>query len=322
MHPGFTETPPSVHIPASIVRAAGNYAGLASVWITCLVASVVSLRFLFLACMPPLSLASRLQQWIAFLWRGFVSLVKNGYLWVGLAALALLLFGAYLIVDRFVMPEYTRHDVSVQVPSVTERPFDEAVEVLQRYDLEVQRETQSFNPAVPLDVVVDQSPPGQALVKPGRRVYLTVNAGEAQQVSMPSLEGLSLREARNRVRSVGLVVEEELPDSIPSAYRNTITRHEPAAGDSLEEGSGVTIYYSTGLGDVYVDIPDVTGMKVAEAREELLSYRLRAFIINGRDSDEEVETDSLTVVAQSRDPGTRMREGSEVRLSVEPPEEE
>lgn len=254
-----------------------------------------------------------------------LALLKNMYLWGGLLLLLLLFFGVYLLVDRVVMPDYTRHDAAVQVPSVTDRPFDEAVEVLSRYDLDVEREAQEFNPNVARGVVVDQRPRGQALVKPGRRVYLTVNAGDVSQVTMPALDGLSLREARNRVRALGLTVEAEQPDSIPSAYRNTITGHEPAPGDSLAEGSGVTLYYSTGLGDAYVEIPDITGMTVAEAREELLSHRLRAFIINGgHDSEEQrdVPIDSLEVVAQSRDPGTRMREGSEVRLSIDPPSDE
>jgi len=272
--------------------------------------------------MPFLSVTQSAWSWLTSFGRGTHALLKNLYFWGGLIVLLLLFLTAYLLVDRVIMPDYTRHDVTVQVPSVTDRSFDEAVEVLSQYDLDVEREAQEFNPNVARGIVVDQRPRGQALVKPGRRVYLTVNAGDVQQVTMPSLDGLSIREARNRVRALGLTIEEEQPDSIPSAYRNTITGHEPAAGDSLAEGNGVTLYYSTGLGEQYVEIPDITGMTVAEAREELLSHRLRAFIINaGGDTEEQrdVPIDSLEVVAQSREPGTRMREGSEVRLSIEPP---
>ena len=271
--------------------------------------------------MPSLSVAQSAWSWLTSLGRGTLALFTNMYFWNGLIVLLLLFFGAYLLVDRVIMPDYTRHEVTVQVPSVTDRPFDEAVEVLSRYDLDVEREAQEFNPNVAREVVVDQRPRGQALVKPGRRVYLTVNAGDVQQVTMPSLDGLSLREARNRVRALGLSITEEQPDSIPSAYRNTITGHEPAAGDSLAEGSGVTLYYSTGLGEQYVEIPDITGMTVADARAELLAHRLRAFVIGGRNTEEQRDApiDSLEVVAQSREPGTRMREGSEVRLSIEPP---
>jgi len=271
--------------------------------------------------MPSLSVAQSAWSWLTSLGRGTLALFTNMYFWNGLIVLLLLFLGAYLLVDRVIMPDYTRHEVTVQVPSVTDRPFDEAVEVLSRYDLDVEREAQEFNPNVAREVVVDQRPRGQALVKPGRRVYLTVNAGDVQQVTMPSLDGLSRREARNRVRALGLSITEEQPDSIPSAYRNTITGHEPAAGDSLAEGSGVTLYYSTGLGEQYVEIPDITGMTVADARAELLTHRLRAFVIGARATEEQRDApiDSLEVVAQSREPGTRMREGSEVRLSIEPP---
>lgn len=265
--------------------------------------------------MPALSLIQSLLNRAKRVWRDVLSLLSNGYFWGGVLVLVLLLGSVYVVMDRIVLPNYTRHGVMIQVPSVTDLPYDEAVDLLQQYDLQVERQTQQFNPNVPQDIVVDQSPEGQARVKPGRRIYLTVNAGDAQMVRIPPLEGLSLREARNRVQALGLSIDEELPDSIPSAYRNTVTGHEPASGDSLEIGAGITLYYSTGLGDAYVEIPDVTGLSVKEAREKLLEYRLRDFVIGADDSE---EVDELEVVAQSRDPGTRMREGSEIRLTVEP----
>ena len=79
----------------------------------------------------------------------------------------------------------------------------------------------------------------------------------------------------------------------------------------MPEGTKITLWYSTGLGNTYITIPDVTGMTVAEAQETLLRRKLRAVVI-GREED----FDGLgepTVKRQSRDPGTRVREGFELR---------
>ena len=77
----------------------------------------------------------------------------------------------------------------------------------------------------------------------------------------------------------------------------------------MPEESGVTLWYSRGLGDRYVVLPDVTGMTISEARRTLLRRRLRAVVL---DRSEEVE--DPVVLRQSREPGTRVREGFELRL--------
>lgn len=225
----------------------------------------------------------------------------------------------FLLIDQLALPSYTRQDTSVTVPSVLNQPFEQAEVELEQRELTVERVVQRYNANFPRDVVIDQNPPPNAQVKPGRHVYVTVNSGELNRVMIPDLQGLSLREAVNRLRSLGLEVLETIPDSIPAPNANTVTRQQPAAGDSLTEGSNVRLWYSTGLGRSYVTIPDVTGMIVAEAQQLLLESNLRYVVIGmdeGADPLEEV------VQRQSREPGTSVREGFEIRLYLEeePPE--
>lgn len=243
----------------------------------------------------------------------------NRYFWLGVVVLLALGGVLALLVNNLLMPTYTRHEVAVMVPDVLQRPVDEASALLQQQDLQVETLTQRYNPALPRDVVIDQNPAPESAVKPGRRVYLTVNSGEARQLQVPKVEGFSLREAQNRVTAVGLKVAETRPDSIPSPHYKTITRQEPAAGETVPEGTGVTLWYSTGPGDAFVSIPDLTGLSVQEARQRLLDLRLRA-VVFGAESDEEAE--DQTVNRQSQQPGTRVREGFEVRLFVGEEEQE
>lgn len=261
-------------------------------------------------------------------------LLKNEYFWGGLVVLLVVAGLVYYAFNSVIMPSYTRYDVTVTVPDVHDQPFEQAAHTLRQHDLEVERvTTRNYNPDVPRNTVLDQTPPENTQVKPGRRVYLTVNSGSTPMVQIPNVAGMSLREGINRVRTVGLSVEDTRPDSIPSPYPNTITRQEPAAGDSLREGSNVTLWYSTGLGDEYVEVPDVTGLPVDEAQERLNERKLRSIVVESGPSDEDADqgeedlTSGLepaatdTVARQSRDPGTSVRAGFEVRLYLDGEEE-
>ena len=243
-----------------------------------------------------------------------LSLAKNGYFWGGLILLAFLVAGLALLVNGVLMPAYTRHGARVEVPEVTDQPFETAAQTLEQRGLDVERQTRRFNPDLPRDVVTDQSPRANTRVKPGRRVYLVVNSGRTPMVTIPSLKDASLREARNRLRAIGLKVDEERPDPIPSPYKNTVTRQEPEPGDSLKEGSGVTLWYSTGFGEQDVVVPDVTGLPLDSAEQTLLQQKLRT--VNVGLSDFELED---TIVTRQRPaPEASVREGTEIRLFFDP----
>lgn len=251
------------------------------------------------------------------------SLGRNKYFWGGLAAFAGVLFAGYVLFDHFLMPNVTRQGVSVRVPNVVNQPYEQARDELESLDLDVERIVQRYNANFPRDVVLDQNPRPDAAVKPGRQVYVTVNSGELQRVAVPDVGGLSLREAVNRLRARGLEVDETLPDSIPAPNQNTVTRQQPAPGDSLIEGAGVSLWYSTGLGQTYTTIPDVAGLSFEAARDTLLAAQLRSIAVG---VDEYADLSELTVQRQSQEPGTRVRAGFEVRLYAqeagpEPPEE-
>jgi len=250
------------------------------------------------------------------------TLFRNSYFWGGLGGLLVLGIGVYFLVDAVIMPTYTRHGVAVRVPDVEDRSFENAKRLVQNRELTVKRQVGRYNPNVAQNVVVDQNPPPDADVKPGRRVYLTVNAGEVPMVDVPDFNGISVREAKNRVSSIGLEVGTVSPDSIPSPYPNTITRQKPEPGDSLKTGGTVNLWYSTGLGKDTVQVPSIVGRTVKEAQDLLLRQKLRAIVVNPRtptstqDTSQAADTSSTTLFVrrQGRAPGTKVRAGAEIRL--------
>lgn len=249
------------------------------------------------------------------------ALLQNSYFWGGLGGFLALVLAIYFLVDAVIMPSYTRHGVSVQVPAVESRSFEEAKKLVQNRNLTVRRQVGPYNPNVPRETVVDQNPPASSGVKPGRRVYLTVNAGEAPMVDVPKLTGISVREAKNRVSSLGLEPGQIEPDSIPSPYPNTITRQAPEPGDSLKKGRAVDLWYSTGMGTDTVQVPSVVGQTVENARSFLLRRRLRSVIVDPRRSESagtspqsDTSATRRFVQRQGRAPETEVRAGTEIRL--------
>ncbi|MFB6249094.1 MAG: PASTA domain-containing protein [Salinibacter sp.] len=247
----------------------------------------------------------------------------NRYFWGGMGVLFVFGLCVYLVVDGVIMPSYTRHNVSIQVPNVENLPYEQAKARLSKRDLQVQRQVGRYNPNVDTGIVVDQTPLPSSRVKPGRRVYLTVNSGTIPIVKLPDLTGMSVREARNRVTSLGLEVGTVQEDPIPSPYANTITKQEPVPGDSLQRGKPVDLWYSTGLGETQVNVPNVVGQTVEVARQFLLQRELRSVVVdtsivtNGRaagDAAPDSSAKELFVRRQGRSPGTSVRAGTEVRL--------
>lgn len=263
--------------------------------------------------------------WSALAW--LRALGANLYFWGGIVVLLAIGLGAYLVVDAMIMPSYTRHDVSTRVPNVETRPFEEAASLLRERDLQVERQVGRYNPNVEQGLVVDQTPLPNSDVKPGRRVYLTVNAGEVPTVQVPDLTGMSVREAKNRVSSAGLAVDTVREDPVPSPYANTITKQAPVPGDSLKKGKAVELWYSTGLGNEEMEVPNVVGYTVKAARDSLLRRELRSVVVDtnlaandepGRPANTDSLERTIYVQNQGTPPGSSVRAGTEIRLFTTP----
>ncbi len=240
------------------------------------------------------------------------SVFKNLYFWAGLAGVAAVAVLLFVLLDAAVMPFYTRQGASVAVPAVAGQPYTDAEATLQQAGLKVEKVMRRYDAARQRGEVIEQEPRAGQEVKPGRLVYLTVNEGVQPTVRVPQLVGVSLREARTRIEALGLRLTEERPDTIPSPYRNTITQQAPSSGAQVPPATGVTLWYSTGPSNSMATVPDVTGKTVAQARAELLSHELRALVVDASGPGAEAQV----VVRQSREAGTQVRGGFEVRLFV------
>ncbi|MDX6555218.1 MAG: eukaryotic-like serine/threonine-protein kinase [Miltoncostaeaceae bacterium] len=128
------------------------------------------------------------------------------------------------------------------------------------------------------------------------------------QVTVPSLQGLNLAQAQAQLDQAGLV-----GDSVPveaEADDGTVVSTDPPAGTKVDEGSTVTLRVSSGPGTV--PVPDVTGDKLARARERL---RDAGFTV-GDVNEEAAEQEKGTVIRQDPGPNTQAEADATVTLTV------
>lgn len=222
-------------------------------------------------------------------------------------------FGFFVFLLNYaIMPLWTRHDAAVAVPEVRQLPADEAVDALEQAGLRPERREQPFNPNLPADIVVDQTPLPNSSVKPGRRIYYYVNAAPREMVAVPDVAGMSEGVAKAELQEAGLLVGDVRMDTLRTPFEGTVIRQTPPGGSAVPKGTRITLWLSPGLGRNQIRVPDVTGLTPAQARQVLFEAGLWV-------SSPDARGDSVRW--QEPRAGGRLREGSEVKIhTTEPPE--
>jgi serine/threonine-protein kinase len=112
------------------------------------------------------------------------------------------------------------------------------------------------------DHVISQDPNRDQYVDPGASVDLVVSTG-LPLAEVPFLVGSSKDEARNRLRSAGLKVTFEVKES--DEQKGQVLSTDPAGGESVPQGSAVTVVVSDGQEKV----PHVVGLQRDQAEEAI-----------------------------------------------------
>lgn len=130
------------------------------------------------------------------------------------------------------------------VPNVTKKSLAEATILLEKAKLKVGSVTVKADSDVPKGAVVSQSIAPNKKVEPGTSVDLVVNIS-GSQTEVPSLEGLSLAEAKSKLSKLGLVIG-QLSEKNSDKAKGTVLSTSPEAGDVVEKGSSVSLTLSAG----------------------------------------------------------------------------
>lgn len=152
----------------------------------------------------------------------------------------------------------TAHGKVQVVPDVRKMSVAQASSTLSSFDLHAEVVDSVYNNAHSRGAVVEQTPPPGDKVKPGRTVYLTINANEAKKVVLPELVGSSVRQAHATLQTLGFTDIRE--QRVPSDYKDLVIAVRSMgvplrAGTSLPLGETIVIEVGEGY-DPYQALND------------------------------------------------------------------
>jgi len=163
----------------------------------------------------------------------------------------------------------TRHSSLEKVPSVLGKNVEDAKKLLETAGFDVAvKDSVYIDTAGPL-AVVRQAPEADATVKIHRTIYLTVNRAVAPLIDMPDLRGFSFMSAELYLKSLGLRVGDTsyVPDIAKNAVKEQLLNGQPVApGTKVNMGSAIGFVLGSGIGEAELNVPDLVGMTVSEAR--------------------------------------------------------
>ncbi len=160
-----------------------------------------------------------------------------------------------------------------------------------------------FDPEKKKGSIAFQDPPPSSIVKENRTIYLTLVAILPEQVSMPKLTDMTIRQATAVLETYGLKVGQL--DYIPDIGRNTVIRQrfkgkQVEAGTWVEKGSRIDLVLGRGAGSGGMKVPFLLGMK----RNEAILALENAFFVAGNEVFEDgKDTAAARVYRQHPPPG-------------------
>ncbi|MBL7965042.1 MAG: PASTA domain-containing protein [Flavobacteriales bacterium] len=181
-----------------------------------------------------------------------------------LVIMALALFGGW----RW-LKSYTLHDHHVRVPDLKGLSTAEASDLLEQRGLVLEVIDSVHNDDARKGTVVIQDPDGGREVKPGRRIYVTMNATQPKMLNMPSLVNLSKRQAISTLEILGLKVKEMRyrPDPCTDCVLEQLYREQPITPDArIRRGETIVLVLGSGDSGQLVPVPDLVGLTHAELK--------------------------------------------------------
>lgn len=167
---------------------------------------------------------------------------------INLVAMAAVVIAAVFITFRWI-DGYTEHGVAIKVVDVTGMQEEEAIHTLSRHDLEGITSDHIFVKGVPTGEVISQRPAGNAKVKRGRKVYLTISSGNHPMITVPDIaDNSSLRQAESRLRAAGfqLTPHDTIDGELDWVYGIRYNGRELNGEEQIPEGSTLTLIIGGG----------------------------------------------------------------------------
>lgn len=235
-------------------------------------------------------------------WMAKLSRLPQKYILLGAFIVFLLAFvWAFLSFGNF------WSNATVDVPNVVGKQVTVAKHILEDNHLRVSVSEVS-NPDVPAGQVISQSPEANEQVKEQRTVHLVVSKGVGD-ITMPDITGMTLDQARSRLKNLGLVIGKISAGTDDSKEDGVILMQSPPGDSKVTKGATVDVTVNR-VKSKKVELPNLVGMTVKDAKDALASLGLNAAISGAGD-------DTAVITQQSPEAGSSLDANTSVALTGE-----
>ena len=194
---------------------------------------------------------------------------------------------------------------SVEVPELISVSEEDAVQQLEALGFEYTLSYENSE-AVSAEAVTRTIPAGLQTMRPGSTVQVFISLGPPT-IEIPDVKGLSIARATERLEAAGFTVGTRERSTSPDVREDRVMETSPGIGDDVVAGTTVNLIISNGR----VDLPDLVGEDLADARSILNSLRLKVNPVS--DNSCRFEGGS-PIIRQSPGEG-RVRQGATIEIA-------
>lgn len=215
---------------------------------------------------------------------------------------------SYLFLFFFAFPSDVLPDDG-RIPRVVGMDFDKASADLEKAGFHALKGQTRFHKTTPEGIVLEQDPPAGSVQKRGAEVTLVVSAGQAN-ATVPEVRGVTQQQAQVAIENAGFTFG-SISQQTSDEPRGAVIASDPPPGTTLDLPATVSITLSQGPASVQV--PDLTGRTLADARSALEQLGLH---LGGTSRDTSSFMPENTVLSQAPSPGSTVSAGASVNLRV------
>ena len=192
-------------------------------------------------------------------------------LWKLLLLLAsLVLTGGVLLlmVNFLVLPSLVHSNKVVTMLDIRGMTVTGAETQLRGIGLEVDVSRQRAHPSIPEGMILDQIPGPESRIRGGRTVRVVTSSGPPEG-ALPSLAGLSLRQAEITLQRENFRLGRVLKIRRQGVTEPVVAYQNPMAGTDLFKGAVVDLVMAEPAAAELLRMPDLRGMPLFQARQAI-----------------------------------------------------
>ena len=235
-----------------------------------------------------------------------------------LIALIFFSLSGIVILDYFILPNYVGYNNEHYLPDVRGEYLEKATYQLRSLRFNTKPILIPYSESHTPGTVIKMFPRAFTKVKEGRTIDLTI-AGKDEDIEIPDISNLSLRNAKLTLTKLGLGI-----DTIIYEYDNVISDgyisfQLPRKGQTVKSSTNMTLGVSRGAPPDYYIIPDVVNYSLTRARKAIINKGLRVGEITYEFQPDLVPN---TVIEQNMTAGMRVSFPASINLLISTDKEE